>query len=148
MHPTIPTTDITLSHEELQTLRTMFSYPQHRVDATAACSLATTLAQSTDPVYQRIAVALEVLHGDALLSTWFQALHYELFLREFLLDDLCKLFYGISHFDLIRSDLREISQFVKIFRYKAINCFLINKFKSFKSGSGPFPYPPKNWLTS
>ena len=69
MHSTVPKTDITLSHDELLTLRTIFTSPQHRVDATAACSLAITLAQSTDPGYQRIALALEVLHGDALLCT-------------------------------------------------------------------------------
>ena len=142
MSTTTTTTTTTLSTQDLSLLREITSTPPSLVDATAACELAVTLNNSKCPHLERIGYALDLLYGDRLLTPWFQALEWECCLKDFLRDDLCLTFYGLEHFQLIRSDLRYFD-YTKVYRHESITPNIIHKYKLFKYGTGACPYPTR-----
>ena len=152
-----------LASQEISTLREITFSPPSQVKTTAACELADTLNIYTCPRHRRIGYALElvfrdqllssscphlkiiglaldIVFRDQLLSTWFQALEWERCLKDFLMDDICLALYGHEHNLTIRSDLRNFD-YTTVYRHRSITPYILFKFKNFKYGLGPCPYP-------
>ena len=138
---------ISLDQHTLAKLRDIFSTPPHLVDHTAATSLVRLLSRHDSHVCRQVAASLITLYGDNSMSSWLRSLYYEELLRDSLMNNLCLIFYNIPHAVVIRNDIRELKSYTKVYRYP-IPSYLISKFKLFKQGLGPAPYPPRSWSRS